>query len=96
LTRRFKSQRKEVAVGHGERIRGLKRTVNDRIFQVLEGTGLVEADFLCECAIESCERTVRLGLAEYSSLDGNRTRLIDHAPVEQMHASVVSSFPPAA
>jgi hypothetical protein len=84
------SEGKEVAMGHGERTRRLKRTVNDRIFEVLEGAGRMEADFLCECAREGCERTVHLGLAEYISLEGDRTRLIAHAWVEQMHASVAS------
>ena len=32
-------------MGHGERTRRLKRTVNDRISEVLEEAGLVEGDF---------------------------------------------------
>jgi hypothetical protein len=78
-------------VGHGERTRRLKRTVNDRISEVLEEAGLAEGDFLCECAMERCERTVHLSLAEYVSLDGNRTRLIAHARVDRKHSSPVVS-----
>jgi hypothetical protein len=72
-------------------MRRLKRTVNDRIAQVLEGAGLAEGDLLCECAIERCERTVHLRLPEYISLDGNRTRLIAHARVDRKHPSSVVS-----
>jgi hypothetical protein len=65
-------------VRHGERTRRLKQTVNDRISVVLEEAGLASGDFLCECGIENCERTVTLSLGEYVSLDGNRSRLIAH------------------
>jgi len=77
-------------MGHGERTRRLMRTVNDRISEVLEEAGLAEGDFLCECAIERCERTVHLSLAEYVFLDGNRARLVAHAPMDRKHPSVVS------
>ena len=78
-------------MGHGERTRRLMRTVNDRISEVLEEAGLAEGDFLCECAIERCERTVHLSLAEYVLLDGNRARLIAHAPMDRKHPSSVVS-----
>jgi hypothetical protein len=77
-------------MGHGERTRRLKGTMNDRIFEVLNEAGLTEADFLCECAIERCKRTVHLTLAEYSTLERNRARLIAYAPVDRMHDSVVN------
>jgi hypothetical protein len=77
-------------MGHGERTRRLKRTVNDRISEVLGEAGLGEGVFLCECAIERCERTVDLSLAEYVSFDGDRTRLIAHAPMDKKHPSSVS------
>ena len=65
----------------GERTRRRKQTVNDGLSVVLEEAGLASGDFLCECGMEDCERTVTLRLGEYVSLEGNRSRLIAHADV---------------
>jgi len=69
---------------HGEQHRRLMRAVNDRVRDIMGKHGVTEAEFLCECAIEDCTRTVRLPLELYDSLDGNRARLVAHGAHEKL------------
>jgi hypothetical protein len=46
----------------------LIREINDRIYEVLQGDGSEDADFLCECGYDACHGSVQLTLREYATL----------------------------
>jgi hypothetical protein len=61
------------------------RSADDLVARLYEAADAVEDEAVRDAIY--CERTVHLSLAEYISLDGNRTRLIAHTRVDRKHAS---------
>ncbi len=65
----------------------LMRELNDRIYEILTGTGTEDGDFLCECDDEDCSEIVQLTLREYRGI----TTRLDQTVLSPGHsgASVV-------
>jgi hypothetical protein len=46
----------------------LLREVNDRIYEVLQGKGSEDGDFLCECGSRECRETIQITLREFAAI----------------------------
>jgi hypothetical protein len=46
----------------------LLQAVNDRIYEILDGYGDENGNFVCECGTETCSEAVRITLREYAAL----------------------------
>lgn len=52
----------------------LIRGVNDRVFELLNGFGSEDGEFVCECSDKSCIETINLTLREYAALQAQPER----------------------
>jgi hypothetical protein len=52
----------------------LLQAVNDRIYEILDGYGEEDGNFVCECGSETCAETVRITLREYAALRAHDER----------------------